>query len=123
MIIEAFAFALGSVSFAAPSAGTPGPGAEMPAALADGCHPYKSKTPACKLRERKEAAERFRRADKNHNGALSKEEAKALPGVLAHYDQMDADHNGELTPEEIGRYVRGRIEQRRRQREAVSTQP
>lgn len=72
--------------------------------------------------QRREAAERFRRADKNHDGALSKEEAQALPGVLARYDLMDADHNGELTPAEIGRYVRGQIEKRRRQREAASTQ-
>lgn len=69
-------------------------------------------------RERKEAANRFKRADKNGNGALSKQEAKALPGVLAHYDEMDANHNGELTPQEIGEYVRAEARRRRQMREA-----
>lgn len=57
-------------------------------------------------RQQQAAVARFKRADKNGNGALSKQEAKQLPGVLAHYDEMDADHNGELTPREIGAYVR-----------------
>jgi len=66
------------------------------------------------VEQRKKFAKRFKHADRDGNGSLSREEAKALPGVLAHYDQMDADHNGELTPAEIGRYVRARIEKRRR---------
>ena len=63
--------------------------------------------------QRKRALDRFKQADKDGNGALSKEEAKAFPGVYAHYDQMDADHNGELTPKEIGQYVQNERRQAR----------
>jgi Ca2+-binding EF-hand superfamily protein len=66
--------------------------------------------------QRKEAASRFRRADKNGNGALSREEARALPGIYAHYDQIDANHDGEVTPQEIGRYVEGQVNKRRQAR-------
>lgn len=55
--------------------------------------------------QRKRALDRFKKADKNGNGALSRDEAKAFPGIYKNYDQMDADHNGELTPREIGQYV------------------
>lgn len=67
--------------------------------------------------QRKKSAQRFKDADKNHNGSLSREEAKALPGVFRHYDEMDADHNGELTPQEIGEYVKQHAAERRQARD------
>jgi hypothetical protein len=43
--------------------------------------------------------ERFKAADKNDDGKLSKEEA---PGPLKeHFEKIDADKDGQLTPEEI----------------------
>lgn len=63
--------------------------------------------------QREKSARRFKRADKDGNGALSKEEAKALPGIYAHFDAMDANRDGQLTPQEIGAYVRERAKRRR----------
>ncbi len=56
--------------------------------------------------KREEAVKRFTAADKDGNGALSKDEARVLPGIAAHYDEMDADRNGQVTPREITDYVR-----------------
>jgi Ca2+-binding EF-hand superfamily protein len=72
--------------------------------------------------QRKEAAARFKQADKNGNGALSREEAKALPGVYARFDQMDTNHNGEVTPREIGSYIKAQVNKRREARAADGKQ-
>ena len=50
--------------------------------------------------------ENLARADKDKNGMLSREEAKALPNISAHFDEIDANHDGELTLKEISDYVR-----------------
>lgn len=63
--------------------------------------------------QRKQAAARFKRADKNGDGALSRKEARALPGVYARFAQMDANHNGKVTPREIGQYARAQIARRK----------
>lgn len=63
--------------------------------------------------QRRKSAQRFKDADKDHNGALSREEARALPGLSAHFDEMDANRDGQLTLQEIGDYVRAQARQRR----------
>lgn len=63
--------------------------------------------------QRRKSAQRFKDADKDHNGALSREEARALPGLFAHFDEMDANRDGQLTLQEIGDYVRAQARQRR----------
>ncbi|MBI1174261.1 MAG: calcium sensor EFh [Sideroxydans sp.] len=68
--------------------------------------------------QRKKSAKRFKGADKDGNGALSKEEAKALPGVFAHYDEMDANHDGQLTLREIGGYAQAQARKRQQERTA-----
>jgi Ca2+-binding EF-hand superfamily protein len=45
--------------------------------------------------------ERLRAADTNGDGMISKEEAKALPRLLKHFDEIDANHDGQVTPEEM----------------------
>ncbi len=50
--------------------------------------------------------ENLARADKDKNGRLSREEAKALPNISAHFDEIDTNHDGELTLKEISEYVR-----------------
>ena len=50
--------------------------------------------------------ENLARADKDKNGKLSHEEAKALPNLSAHFDEIDTNHDGELTLKEISDYVR-----------------
>lgn len=46
-------------------------------------------------------AERFKQADTNGDGMLNKAEAAALPRIAEHFDEIDADHNGQITPEEL----------------------
>lgn len=45
-------------------------------------------------------------ADKDKNGMLSREEAKALPNLSAQFDEIDANHDGQLTLKEISDYIR-----------------
>jgi Ca2+-binding EF-hand superfamily protein len=56
--------------------------------------------------------ERFKAADKNDDGKLSKEEAGGP--LKEHFDKIDADNDGQLTPEEI----RKAFEMLRRRRSA-----
>ncbi|MEJ0036371.1 MAG: EF-hand domain-containing protein [Gammaproteobacteria bacterium] len=47
------------------------------------------------------AAARFKAADKNGDGFLSKDEAAALPMLARHFDALDTNKDGMLSPEEI----------------------
>lgn len=58
-----------------------------------------------RTRMMQELRARFAKADTDGEGALSREEAKAMPRVASHFDAIDADHDGRVTMEEIGRYV------------------
>lgn len=49
----------------------------------------------------KQAADRFKEADKNSDGKLSREEAKAMPRIDKNFDAIDADKDGQVTPDEI----------------------
>jgi len=68
--------------------------------------------------QRKQAVARFKRADKNGNGKLSKQEARALPGIYARFDKIDANRDGQVTPREIGRYARAQAKKQRGSRPA-----
>ncbi|MBU6503837.1 MAG: EF-hand domain-containing protein [Burkholderiaceae bacterium] len=39
----------------------------------------------------------FNRADANHDGKLTREEAAAIPGLAARFDQIDTGHKGYIT--------------------------
>jgi Ca2+-binding EF-hand superfamily protein len=52
-----------------------------------------------------EIKQRFDKADANGDGALDREEAKAMPRVAQHFDDIDSDHDGKVTLQEIGRYL------------------
>ena len=43
----------------------------------------------------------FERADTNHDGKLSAQEAKALPAMGNRFKQLDTDHDGALSREEF----------------------
>ena len=43
----------------------------------------------------------FTKADANHDGKLSKEEAARVPAIAAKFDQLDKDKKGYLTAEEF----------------------
>lgn len=61
-------------------------------------------------------AEQFRRADADGNGMLSRAEAeRAAPLLAKHFDAIDADRDGQISPEEIRAFRRaGRGERRAR---------
>ena len=46
-------------------------------------------------------ADAFKKADKDSDGTLDKEEAKALKGVSKHFDEIDFDKSGTVSMEEI----------------------
>lgn len=48
---------------------------------------------------------RFAKADTDGDGWLTREEAKAMPRVATHFDDIDTDHDGKVSMEEIGRYL------------------
>ncbi len=45
--------------------------------------------------------ERLRSADKDGDGAISAEEAKAMPMLAEHFDEVDTNHDGKVTREEM----------------------
>lgn len=49
---------------------------------------------------------RLEKADKDKNGMLSKEETRALPNLSAHFDEIDANLDGQLNVKEISDYLR-----------------
>jgi Ca2+-binding EF-hand superfamily protein len=49
----------------------------------------------------KKMEQAFKKADKDHDGSLDREEAKALPRVAKNFDQIDADKSGTVTLDEI----------------------
>jgi Ca2+-binding EF-hand superfamily protein len=44
---------------------------------------------------------RFKQADTNGDGMLSRDEAKALPMISKHFDEIDTNHDGQLTADEL----------------------
>src|SRR5690348_14996056 len=44
---------------------------------------------------------RFKAADTNGDGMISREEAKALPKFEKHFDEIDANHDGQITADEL----------------------
>ena len=58
-------------------------------------------------------AERLKQADTDGNGMLSRDEAKALPMISKHFDEIDANHDGQITAEELRAFHRQHAEQRR----------
>lgn len=54
-----------------------------------------------KLTPEESGAQAIKEYDSDANGSISKVEAEAAPGLLAAFDKVDADGNGELTAEEI----------------------
>lgn len=48
--------------------------------------------------------QRFTAADHDGDGMLTREEAKAMPRVSSHFDDIDTNHDGKVTPTEILAY-------------------
>jgi Ca2+-binding EF-hand superfamily protein len=47
---------------------------------------------------------RFKKADTNGDGMLSRDEARALPMIAKHFDEIDANHDGQITSDELRAY-------------------
>ena len=56
--------------------------------------------------------ERLKQADTDGNGMLSRDEAKALPMISKHFDEIDANRDGQITMEELRAFHKARAEQR-----------
>jgi Ca2+-binding EF-hand superfamily protein len=52
-------------------------------------------------------SKRFEAADTNHDGALSREEAKSMPMILQHFDEIDANKDGKVSEEELKAMMQG----------------
>jgi Ca2+-binding EF-hand superfamily protein len=51
-------------------------------------------------------AERFKAADANNDGKLTKDEAKSkMPMVYKHFDEIDVNHTGAVTMADIAAYA------------------
>ena len=46
-------------------------------------------------------AERLKQADTNGDGFISRDEAKALPRLAQHFDEIDTDHDNQLSADEL----------------------
>lgn len=57
-------------------------------------------------KKRREFNQRLQQADRDKNGKLSREEAKDLPNLSAHFDEVDSNHDGELDIKEIIEFLR-----------------
>ena len=56
----------------------------------------------CRAEMKARSEERFKRADTNGDGKLTREEAqKGMPGVARHFDQIDANKDGVITKDEL----------------------
>jgi hypothetical protein len=65
--------------------------------------------------------ERIKQADTDGNGLLSRDEAKSLPRLAKHFDEIDANHDGQLSQDELRSFheqMRAQHEQMRAQRMA-----
>jgi hypothetical protein len=51
-------------------------------------------------------ADAFKKADKDHDGTLDKEEAKAMPRVAKNFDAIDADKDGTVSLDEVHTYMK-----------------
>lgn len=57
-------------------------------------------------KKRREFSQNLQKADKDKNGMLTREEAKALPGLSAHFDEVDSNRDGQLVIKEIADFLR-----------------
>jgi hypothetical protein len=55
----------------------------------------------CRAEMRSRFEQRFKQADADGSGGLSRAEAKRLPTIAKHFDEIDANKDGQVTLEEI----------------------
>ena len=61
-------------------------------------------------------AEKFKAADTNHDGKLTRDEAKAgMPEVYKHFDEIDVKKKGYVTARQIGAYWQAKTKKQMQQ--------
>ena len=55
-----------------------------------------------------DGAAAFKKADKDNDGTLDREEAKAMPKVAKNFDAIDVDKDGTVSLDEIHTYMKAR---------------
>ncbi|TCV93333.1 EF hand domain-containing protein [Luteibacter rhizovicinus] len=55
----------------------------------------------------------FTAADKDKDGFLTRDEAKAMPFVSKHFDEIDTQKTGKVSEKDIGQYLKTQAEKRR----------
>ncbi len=78
---------------------------------------------AAAAKRQREFSQNLAKADKDKNGKLSREEAKALPNISAHFDEIDSNHDGELVMKEIADYVRANANKAPLQKSSAAAAP
>lgn len=73
---------------------------------------------------KQQAKERFKAADKDGDGALTKEEAQAanLKRVVAHFDEIDANKDGKVSPEELKAFMVKKHQQKKAEKASQAPQ-
>lgn len=60
--------------------------------------------------------------DADHDGIITREEAKARPGIAKHFDQLDTNHDGKIDRSEF-QSAQDRMKSRREQKQAQQAEP
>jgi hypothetical protein len=72
----------------------------------------------CRAERMARFEQRFKLADADGNGMISRAEAeKAMPRLVRHFDRIDADRDGQITKDEIAAARKAHFEQRQRRLE------
>jgi Ca2+-binding EF-hand superfamily protein len=90
---------------AAMLAGTTALAQSAPAAIPNGGDQSNHNKPVSKLHER------LKSADKDGDGALTRAEAEAgnMGRIIEHFDRLDGNKDGKVTPEELRALIRSRL--------------
>ena len=88
---------------------------EMKAKMAKRMEECKANPEKCRAERQARFEERFKKADVDGNGAISRAEAeKAMPRLARHFDRIDANKDGQLTRDEMTTARKAHFEQRKR---------
>ena len=88
---------------------------EFKAKMAKRMEECKANPEKCRAERAAAFEQRFKRADADGNGMISRAEAdKAMPRLARHFDRIDVNKDGQITLEEMAAARKARFEQRKR---------